>query len=184
MQRNRAKWGAAAAAFTGLILLLGCSSDSGGSNPGSGGTTAGSGGSGAAPQNYPISYKGTATLRRTIAIEFDDMSSIECHSTGQWSGTVTQDKITIEGKVDKKATFLGGTTVCTDVQDSVFLTGTHDGEHFTIEFDYESTPIKMTGSFGSAELLGSYDAAWSGKVAGFGGISKTEDVSLALPIEP
>lgn len=133
---------------------------------------------------WPLQYEGTATLRRTLHINFDDMSTIECRSTGAWTATVTKDTVTITGKVDKRATFAGGTTLCETVTDSVIRTGSHDGEKFTLTFNYESTPVSLRGSFGATELLGSYDATWTGTVAGFGTITKTEDVSLALPLKP
>jgi hypothetical protein len=174
-----------------VALQLGCNGDdpfgAGGSGAGAGSGASGAGNT-TGSNSYPIVYQGFATLTTTYSITFGDQSSIECQATGAWTGTVTADEVILQGAVDQRANFDTGTTdyttVCLPGNQTLVRRGSHDGERFTIEVPYESTQVTMTGSFGSEELLGAYDTTWTGVVAGFSEITKSEHLSLALPIQP
>jgi hypothetical protein len=134
-----------------------------------------------------LEYGGIATIERSIEIRIPEgawESWIDCESTGPWSARIEGERILITGEIDVKATWNSdGWAVCEPTAETFYRWGTtQNDERFTIEWDYETTPTTLSGSYDEDELLGYYETSWTGIVAGWGEITKTEELYLALEI--
>lgn len=140
------------------------------------------GGSG---EGYPRTYTGPGEMTRTVAIDYDDMSSVSCDGQGEWTATLGDDgTITLAGGVDVSTQYSGG-AACNQTVETFNWSGTYDPntEAFIVTVPYQGQDFDLVGSYGLDTLrVNNFSLERTARLAGFEerNVTWTEALNLTL----